>query len=430
VASALHRLTGFVARLLGLPERDTTTSPLLAMFQLIGSDLAITAVGFAFTATLIRSIGPIEFGQANLIVSVSQLLLVALTFGLPTTAARFLADRQSPATVATLSAAQLATLAAAVPLLWIARTALADRLEVSPELYLWALGYGVLLTWQLLVEGVLSGLREFARLARLNLIAGLVFIAATAAALATASSLDFRDYLWLNAVRWIVLVALGAWWLRSRLGRVVWAQTLDCFRYGAYQTASALTHFFVLGSIDSLMLNAYHGPAAVGLYGAYYAAFNVVISRFVKVMSGVFLPAATVHEARDRVLRRVTAAYLRLAWLIVPAVVALSFVLFRFYGSAYPFSAALAALMGVCVMLHVGVSILMDLATAAGLAGVRRNLVAAAVTAIANVAFNLLFIPRWGVAGTILATALAFTLGLLYRYVSLTRLLRGTTGAH
>jgi O-antigen/teichoic acid export membrane protein len=100
----------------------------------------------------------------------------------------------------------------------------------------------------------------------------------------------------------------------------------------------------------------------------------------------------------------------------------LSYFLFQFYGPGYPFSFGLASLMGVCVTLHLGVAVMMDLSAAEGVRGVRQNLFAAVLTALINVGANLIFIPQWGVAGTMAATILAFSCGLVYRYLALVRL--------
>jgi O-antigen/teichoic acid export membrane protein len=49
---------------------------------------------------------------------------------------------------------------------------------------------------------------------------------------------------------------------------------------------------------------------------------------------------------------------------------------------------------------------------------------AAALTVVLNVVLNLLLIPRFAVAGTMVATAVAFACGLAYRYTALQRLQR------
>src|SRR5262249_53069434 len=148
-------------------------------------------------------------------------------------------------------------------------------------------------------------------------------------------------------------------------------------------------------------------------YGAYYASFNVVISRFMRIFSTVFFPTVAAHQDRRRVLRLAAKAYARWGWLLVPFVTALSYFLFRFDGPGYPFSIGLATLMGVCIALHLGVAVLIDLTAAEGVRGVRQNLLAAVLTAFINVGANLIFIPPWGVGGTMAATILAFSCGLL-----------------
>jgi len=357
----------------------------------------------------------------------TQVVIRAL--GLPTAAARFLADSRGSTTIASLAVAQLLVLVALGPVLLVAGPFLSKQLGVTTELYMWGMAYTVLLAWQLTAEGVLGGIREFGRLARFNILSGFLFIVTTVTVLARGQQVDFRHYIALSLLRAAALVALCGWSVRSRLGEINWREIPSYFHFGMYQAASALTHFFVLGSIDSIMLNAYHGPAAVGLYGAYYASFNVVVSRFMRMFSTVFLPTATAHARRDRLLWQLAAGFARSAWVLVLIVTALSFFLFQFYGSAYSFSLALAALMGVCVTLHVGVAVLIDLTAAEGVRGVRRNLVAAVFTATLNVVFNLMLIPRWGVMGTMIATAIAFACGLAYRYTVLVKLHRQAASA-
>jgi O-antigen/teichoic acid export membrane protein len=169
------------------------------------------------------------------------------------------------------------------------------------------------------------------------------------------------------------------------------------------------------------MLHAYHGPDAVGLYGAYYVVFNLVTSRVVKVVSDVMVPTAASHSDRAALRRRVLRMYWRTAWVLSPCTVVLTLALFQVYGEAYVFDWSLAWLMGANIWLHAMSSSAGDFLVAAGIRGVRSSLYAAAVTAIVNVGANFLLIPRFGVHGTMAASSLAFTVALVLRLALLRR---------
>jgi O-antigen/teichoic acid export membrane protein len=168
-------------------------------------------------------------------------------------------------------------------------------------------------------------------------------------------------------------------------------------------------------------LNAYHGAAAVGLYGAYFATFNIVAARVIKISSGVLVPAATGHGEPWRIARRLARGLMGPGWLIVPAAMLLSRVLFLMYGDAYVFSWGTAALLGLCLYIHAGVSLSGDLMVASGLESLRIASGVAVLTAILNVVGNLLLIPSFGVDGSLIATAGSSAVGLVLRMTYLLR---------
>jgi len=402
-----ERVTGVT---LGAGGRTLTRS----LGYVMGADAVGSAVTFALTAWFVRRLGPGEFGLANLVSGVAQLCTIFMLAGLHVAATRDIAARpaEATATISTTAAsvAVLCTILAA--LLAFAGDVVTDLLRISSPVLGWSLALAAAQSGYHLVYASLSGLRRFADIARYGLLSTLGFTVVVAALLTARAHLTFADFVAAGALRSSFSAVLGLAGLRALLGRPSLARAPQLLAFGGYSTAISVCSFFILGGIDSLMLNAYHGPEAVGLYGAYYVVFNLLTSRVVKAVSDVMVPTAAAHTDRALLRRRVLRVYWRAAWLLWPAAVVLTLLLFQVYGQAYEFNWRLAGLMGANVWLHAMSSVLGDFLVAAGLPGVRSSLHAALATAAVNVGANLVLIPRFGVGGTMMASALAFAVAL------------------
>lgn len=420
VRSLLRRL----AELAGIPVGPRARQLASNLAYLVGTDLALTALTFGLTAALVRALGPAAFGQVNLATSVAQLWVILLLAGMHVALTRHVAAEPARAPTIVGSALAIAGIMclAAPPVIVATRDLTMPLLRVDLPVFLWSLALALGLVPHALANGILAGQQRFREVSRFNLAAGLVFALLVGVLLAGVWAVTFERVVLVNALRAVVFAVLAFHAARGVIGRPspTWARRL--FGFGGYYTLAAFAHFLILGSIDNLMLNAYLGPAAVGLYSAYYVPFNLFTSRIVKLISDVLMPAAAAHEDRARLLRQVLGAYARGAWLIIPGVMAATFALFWVYGGAFEFRWTLAFLMGCNVWLHATSTVMGDLLVADGTRGVRWSMYGAFVTAIVNVTANLLLIPTFGVAGTMLASVAAFMTAIAVRAFALSRL--------
>lgn len=414
IATRAARLHALFERVTGVTLGTGGWTLTRSLGYVMGADAVGSAVTFVLTAWFVRRLGPEEFGLANLASGVAQFCTIFMLGGLHIAATRDIAAR--PAEVKTTISTTLATGgllgAMLAALLAFAGDVVTDLLRIAPPVLGWSLALAATQSGYHLVYASLSGLRRFADIARHGLLSTLGFALVVATLMTTRARLTFADYVAASALRSLFFALLGLAGLRALLGRPSLARAPHLLAFGGYSTATSLCYFFILGGIDSLMLNAYHGPEAVGLYGAYYVVFNLLTSRVVKAVSDVMVPTAAGHTDRALLRRRVLRVYWRTAWLLWPAAVLLTLLLFQVYGQAYEFNWRLAGLMGATVWLHAVSSVLGDFLVAAGLPGVRRSLYAALATAAVNVGANLVLIPRFGVEGTMMASALAFAVAL------------------
>jgi O-antigen/teichoic acid export membrane protein len=421
---AVGRVAAIVARLSGFADGQRTRKFVVDLGYLLGTDAALTLVTFGLTAAVVRVLGPAEFGQVNLVVSVSQVWVTFMLVGLHAAATRYIAadPERSPAIISTSLTLSLLIGIVLFPALLTGRHLAQQAFRVSPAVFGWSvlLAYG--LVPQQLTNGILAGQGRFRIVSRCNLAAGLTFAAAIVGLLAWADTITVGEVIVANVVRALVFSGFAFVAVARTMGRPSVALGRHMLGFGGYHMFTALAYFLILGSIDNLMLNAYHGAHAVGLYAAYYVPFNLFTSRIMKFVSDVLMPTLAAHEDRPRLLRRVALVYARSAPVVIAVVCAITYALFYVYSGAFEFRWTLAMLMAINVWLHAASGALGDFLLAAGTRGVRWSMYGAFATAAVNVGANLCLIPPYGPAGAMVASLLAFLVALSVRAFALSRL--------
>jgi O-antigen/teichoic acid export membrane protein len=216
------------------------------------------------------------------------------------------------------------------------------------------------------------------------------------------------------------LMALQFWVLfRKKYGKLQW-------RFTAQDARKILIPSFVLGAslllglmsynLDSVLLGFFIGPQAVGLYNAAYKPVTVALAMPVTYFIGLFPALAQAHAEGEGPFRKIVDRSFQFTILFsIPVAVggyflAAPIVLFLFganYAGSIPvlqiliWSAALAILRG--TYKHGLV--------AAGKQNL--DLRSALIAASANVALNLVLIPKYGPIGAAVATVAAESLWLL-----------------
>ena len=216
---------------------------------------------------------------------------------------------------------------------------------------------------------------------------------------------------------WLVLRVHRRTPLRARFDRAV-AWEMTTFGGKSYvQTLAATLH----RTIDQYMINYFLGPAPVGLYVVAVNLTNVLM-KIPDATGTVLYPRLAglgegdAHAATTRVCRHTLfiTTTLGLAYLLFGPVVIRTLYGARFEGSIRPL---LIMLPGIVMM-----SLYMILTrnfTSRNRQGV--NIVAAGLALSVNFGMNCFLIPRWGISGAALSTAVSYSLAALLLLVMFVR---------
>lgn len=414
-------LIRLLLRLVGQRVGVSGQGTLRSISYLFGVDVLVTIMTFPVSTWLIRRLGPEQFGVTNLVISVAQIPLVLLLVGLHAAASQNLAaaPTERRAILGTAWSLLCVTTVVVLSVGYVLNRQLSSLLGVEPMVFLWSLAYAGLLGQHALAQSALAGLKRFRQMGVFHAGSALVFVVAALGVLLTTEVLGYTAYLWLNVLWWSAFSALSFASLVPHAGALSSRWVRPLLRFGRWHMLGSMASFLLLGSIDSLMLNAYLGPGAVGVYGAYYAVFNIFMSRIARVLTLVVVPTAAGHDNPSGLLGPAFRVYARLGWVAVPALFILTAGLFRVYGQAYPFVWTTALLMSFSVFLHGAVGLSTDFLVARGLEGLRQSTLSTFVAGVVNVTGNVFLIPMLGIEGVILASIVASGVMLALRYRAL-----------
>jgi O-antigen/teichoic acid export membrane protein len=382
---------------------------------LLGADVARLVIGLLLTPIIARVLGSAQLGQFTYVMSVVGILGVISDFGLSAFYVRQAQHETSPALAGTVLGTRIVIGGLVASGLAVYAVHYADRSLV--EL--------LLLGSLLLALGIFPGFVTAALRAR-ELMIYEAILKVVSVVISTAGGIAAVISGWrVVGVLWVMVginiaTLLASIWLAVRYApRPVLRQRLPAYwdtLRGAWPFASLAILVVVYFRIDSIMLFAMKGQAALGQYGAAYRLLEAGLL-LPLTLAGAALPAVArlLSERTAEVLRASGRAIQFLAVISIPAAVFGAIFAPQFVTALYgPTFAEAAGVFQILVFTLIAVfasSVTSSLITASPRPEV--NTYIAGVMVLWNVGLNLFLIPRWSGSGAAIATVVTETLGLL-----------------
>lgn len=406
---------------------DTFAGRLIKNFSILFSGSIIaTAITFGFNILVVRYIGPTEFGRWNIVGSLSELFIIIPLFGMQVAVVRYLGSKENePKSIIGTSFLTVSCLTIFLFLFYIFFKPILFRLlNISDnQIFYLAIIYSLVLIFFYLFQSFFQGVGQFKKLSVFWIISALIFVGSVLVSVFLLNDHSFLSLWYGNLLRLFFFVVIGI----IVFGKFLFKFNKTVFKelslFGFYQMISVFAGFFSLGMIDNLMINYYLGPTAVGIYAAYYAVFSIFLAKILTPFSQVFLPMASGHPDIKGIFSTIIKIYKKwAAWLVIAVFFAI-LVLFKFYGKDFIFDWKLAMLMTIYVLLYISIIILGNLIVSVGIRGAKFPMIFSITSSIINVVLNIILIPRWQLAGSIIASIIATSAILLASIYVLKRLI-------
>jgi O-antigen/teichoic acid export membrane protein len=389
-----------------------TATSYVAIGTLFGS--LLTLVFYIFGA---RVLGPTNFGNLTLVITVSTILAISMQINLQAaikygSGARDDSTRSCIISTFGLQVALLTTGSTAIFILFSGQ--LSTIFGIPLNVYLYAVSYAAIITFFVFTTNLLRILFKIRAFALLNalqsvivLAAFFVFVSANIRSWqAAVFSIDIA-----NAAIGMILVVYLRQYLKLQFDRF-WSRKL--LNYAAIALPGVIAGSFV--GIDRILINRFITTAAVGIYSAYYLPSITLSVALWGIVNASYFPSASKSEDRVSIFHNVNKAVPYIAATLVPLFFFVEYIIFIFYGHQYPFSVELGLLFAFAATASFVCSCYYYLMASEGIRGAKVNTFSSIIAVLIGV--DVALIPLIGILGAaigFISAELTATLYLLSR---------------
>lgn len=380
---------------------------------LMAGQIVQRLLALATTVLVVRYLGPEHYGQLTFVITLVTLGSVLWDFGLNTLITKEVAGNTG--LIATHSgSAILIKSGLVIPV----AAAMAFYLSISgyPPDAVIAFGLFAVGTFLSNITGVFHAiffaLHQMEYSAALDTLRGVVFFILISAIMLF--SPDSKDLVRVVACYFAVFVLTSAiitLIFVNRFGLPCFRTSFqDCLRLGKSAVPFVLTSVvnLILFRIDHLMISKLAGDFALGLYGAVYTIFEVIISFFPMIIMTSTFPVLSECFKTNRERMAEIFNMLLKYFILLSLPMSIGLILLRkdivlaLYGSDYSSASPLLGILGACVWVFFLTTLISWTLTAADRQ--KTVFVSNLIVMLANIVLNLLFIPRYGAPAAAVAT--------------------------
>ena len=323
------------------------------------------ALTFIFLILGARILGPQEFGDLSLVMSIS--LIAAISMGLNLVATVNYAsgthnDSVRTTIISTSSIEALLLITASTAVFALLSPQLSYLLGVSAAVFLFAVAYGVAVTCYTLALNFLRVLFSMKAYA-LSAAAQSVVCLALFLALVTNGMKSWQSAAYALSVSNLAVSLIVIYYVRAHLTRQFdwyWAQKI--MRYSFFAVPGLIAVAFM--GLDRILINIFMTTAAVGLYNAYFLPSITIALTLWGIVNTTFFPYASRSKDKLALLLKINKVTPYLAIVLVPLIVCAEVIAFVLYGHQYRIQPATIVLFctrsnGICCFskLHVACGI-------------------------------------------------------------------------
>ncbi|MGB5018876.1 MAG: oligosaccharide flippase family protein [Candidatus Moraniibacteriota bacterium] len=313
-----------------------------------------------------RYFGPEEYGKYNLVLSLSQILLVFIFCGTDISSIKFLSSEKKFSDKKIYLSSSLYFIVAITAFFWSIYFFIFSGTEfffgLEKQYIFLALLLGSVLSIKGIVDGYLRAYAFFRFQAVLRIIEAIFIVTLLYSILNEFSVREYRYYIYAIIGGAIVFSLMSFFRLRENFGIFKWSYLRSMLLYGNVILLGTIfgTAFNLL---DKIIITKYLGVAQLGIYSAYFMTSTNLIAQLTQVFNNVFFPA--ISQMTDA--SYITKINIAIKWLSIPGGVIVSFVLYvilLIFGDAYEPNVLLAVGFGFLSILQIILTINASIITA------------------------------------------------------------------
>jgi O-antigen/teichoic acid export membrane protein len=366
--------------------------------------LAASGLIFLSLVYIGRRLGPAEYGKYNLIIALSNFLLIWMLAGFHIAAVKYLAEDQDrkKEIISTAFSMVVAFTLIDTGIFYALSWLLARALQIELYLFRYAILVSAVLALYYIMDAFLRGLHEMLRLSLLRVVLGVAFALALFLLLLRGDR-SFLTPTWATVVSYLVYIAWAIGRIRTYLSFTFNKEELRrVLRYGFYAVVGTAAGS-VISDVDKLIINRYLSTDQVGVYSAYMLGANIIAVKGASMFVTVFFPTVSAYKDKVPITEKIQKMSQRTFLLLF----ALSFLIIlstmKSFGSKYPLNYLLVLLLALYTPLTFLSSARLWFLASFGERNIKATSLTSAAAALLISSANLLLVPRFGLYGAVSA---------------------------
>lgn len=391
------------------PEMDKFTKNLGWMiFGVFGSSL-LTAL---FSVLIGRFMGPTEYGKAQVIIGLSNFLLMPILLGINNAMVKYLAPEEDESKKSAIISSSLFYICVSSVFFSAVYFALAGFLakifHTQTTIIYWAIFYCVISILYAVLTDLLQGLHQFKKASIIQFATGFLYVGLILFYMLVLEQKTFDAFIMPLISRWVLLGLIILIIIKSyiKISAFSLKELVKLIRYGLYSFLGSISST-IIANTDRLMLNYFHGSRVTGIFGAYATSVNFLSGKFLEAFLAVFFPTASRTQNQPRVYQKIIKIYPFLFLPYLAALIAMTRFGMFIYGREFGFSWTITIIFSLNTAIYSLGAILIYLIASISEKANRFASINTIIAAVLNAAINIFLIPKFQITGALIATTIS-----------------------
>lgn len=295
---------------------------------------------FLFLGSIIigRFLGPAEYGKYNLVLAISNIVIVVMFLGFDTTAIKFISENTEEKKInkymsnsfwAVVFASSIIVIFSFLFVDFISRV-----LNTDKQLILIAFFVAFFVAFKTLFDSFIKALHKFKYQAFTKIIEGFIFFILVLYLFLFYKKQNYFIFLVPIVLTAIISIFIYGKVIKNRLRKWDNGTFIHSKSYLKLTSAVSFIGIFI-GTIDRLFIAKYLGVEDLGIYSAYLMSSTIIIGQLVLALSNVFFPMINRSENKKIIISKIDRLMMLSAIPLIIVVSCLSFMILKIFGSQY-----------------------------------------------------------------------------------------------
>jgi O-antigen/teichoic acid export membrane protein len=376
-----------------------------------------SALTFIFLILGARILGPQDFGDLSLVMSISVIVGISMELNLVATVnygSGAHDDSVRTKIISTASIEALLLVTASTVVFALLSPQLAYLLGVSAAVFLFAIVYGAAFTcftFAMNALRVVFSMKAYA----LSAAAQSVVCIALFLALVTDGMKSWQSAAYALSVSNLAVSLIVIFYVRAYVARQFdWYWARRIMRYSFFAVPGLIAVAFM--GLDRILINLFMTTATVGLYNAYFLPSITLAATLWGIVNATFFPYASRSKDKLALLRKINTVTPYLAVVLVPLIVCAEVIAFVLYGHQYAFGLLLSFFFALAATVYVVFLSYTWLAASVGASGAKMSTVCNVLALLVLLCLDVVLIPRLGILGAAITLIFSYLVPTVFLY--------------